>query len=315
MYYPYFRGKQFELIVVRDMAKLFAESQFTPIIEPVRDNFNGLRRALDEVCTASGKIIVIVNPQYGAFKSYDGAVIDFLNNEYAGKASVRAGVLLTKNTVIDDLVDVFEECETFDPVFIHSGFSKPKELVECFGDEIGRALNIFIEEQDRLMYRRYFNRGDRVLVNDGFNQMRNADYPPVEEFSDLHLTYMDRAMNGYGDFLIVGDAYSETGGPAYAVAIHLTFINSEQDDIMYIYHFVSDDRNSPGDPAGKFAQSLEKLIEKLDSGSSMLEETEAIKEFRQLHEKGHFPGLGTVKKLSMMHHLETLSIYHGKGHV
>ena len=30
-------------------------------------------------------------------------------------------------------------------------------------------------------------------------------------------------MDGFGDFLIVGDDYSDTGGPAYAVAIHLTF--------------------------------------------------------------------------------------------
>jgi hypothetical protein len=35
-------------------------------------------------------------------------------------------------------------------------------------------------------------------------------------------------MDGFGDFLIVGDDYSESGGPAYAIAIHLTFITSCQ---------------------------------------------------------------------------------------
>src|SRR3546814_6797061 len=78
----------------------------------------------------------------------------------------------------------------------------------------------------------------------------------MEEFSDLHVTYGDHGMAGFGDFLIVGDVYSEGGGPAYAVAIHLTFIDPDKDDVMYIYHFVSDTKDTPTDPAGKFAQAL-----------------------------------------------------------
>ncbi|KGC60059.1 hypothetical protein X963_5679 [Burkholderia pseudomallei MSHR7498] len=114
-------------------------------------------------------------------------------------------------------------------------------------------------------------------------------------------------MDGFGDFLMVGDDYSEGGGPAYAVAIHLTYIDPDKDDVMYIYHFLSTTNNTPTDPAGKFAQALEKLIAKLDSGKSKLFEGEAIAEFRELHAKGHFPGLGYVKKLSMKHHIETLA--------
>ena len=95
------------------------------------------------------------------------------------------------------------------------------------------------------------------------------------------------------------------------MAIHLTFIDPEKDDVMYIYHFVSDTRDTPTDPAGKFAQALKKLIDKLESGKSKLHETSAIQEFRELHAKGHFPGLGYVKKLSMKHHIETLAHYLG----
>ncbi|MCT7057198.1 sce7725 family protein, partial [Salmonella enterica] len=94
---------------------------------------------------------------------------------------------------------------------------------------------------------------------------------------------------------------------AYAVAIHLTYINTKHEDEMYIYHFVSTTRDTPTDPAGKFAQSLDKLMAALNSGKSMLLETSAIKEFRRLHNPSHFPGLGTVKKLSMIHHIETLA--------
>lgn len=38
---------------------------------------------------------------------------------------------------------------------------------------------------------------------------------------------------------------------------------------MYIYHFVSDTRDTPTDPAGKFAQALKKLVNKLEAGKSL----------------------------------------------
>ena len=114
-------------------------------------------------------------------------------------------------------------------------------------------------------------------------------------------------MSGFGDFLTVGDDYSESGGPAYAVAIHLTFINSDQDNAMYIYHFLSENNDTPTDPAGKFGEALGKMIRMLNSGKSQIFESTAVKEFRDLKARGHFPGLGYVKKLSMKHHVETLA--------
>jgi len=195
------------------------------------------------------------------------------------------------------------------PVLIHSGFNSPKVLAASLEDEMSGLTGIFIEDHAKLLYRKHFDQSERILVRDGFKRLRNADYPQLEEFSDLHVTYGDLGMKGFGDFLIVGDVYSESGGPAYAVAIHLTFIDPGKDDVMYIYHFVSDTKDTPTDPAGKFAQALAKLIKKLDSGTSHILETEAIKELRDLHVKGHFPGLGYVKKLSMKHHIETLAAY------
>jgi hypothetical protein len=116
-------------------------------------------------------------------------------------------------------------------------------------------------------------------------------------------------MDGFGDFLIVGDDYSESGGPAYAIAIHLTFIDPDQDDAMRIYHFISNRQDTPQDPAGKFAEALDKMIATLNQPGSRVLETTAVKEFRELHKRGHFPGLGYIKKLSMNHHIETLADY------
>ncbi len=111
--------------------------------------------------------------------------------------------------------------------------------------------------------------------------------------------------------MIVGDDFSETGGPAYAVAIHLTFIDPDKDDAMFIYHFKSDTQDTPTDPAGKFEEALNNMMDVIDRPSSKVYETAAVEEFRQLHSDGHFPGLGYVKKLSMSHHIQTLANYSG----
>ena len=307
MYHPYFRGKQFELITIREMATLLAEKHFVPVIEPVRESLSGLRRALNAVCDAQGRAIVIVNPYHGDHQGDGTDITGLLKADFAGVEYISAGILLRSDMTVEEVMDLYTQHADQQPVLVHAGFNTPKELATKFDEAMPGLTNVFVEEHAKMLYRKHFEQSTRILVRDGFNRQRNADYPEMEEFSDLHVTYDELGMGGFGDFLMVGDVYSEGGGPAYAVAIHLTFIDPTKDNVMYIYHFVSDTKDTPTDPAGKFAQALAKLIEKLESDTSHLFETEAIKEFRDLHAKGHFPGLGYVKKLSMKHHIETLA--------
>ncbi len=308
MYYPYFRGKQFELITIREMAPLMAASGFVPIIEPVREALKGLERALTEICTAEGKAIVIVNPFHGDHAEDGVSISALLKKGFLDKGGITAGILLQNDMDIGDALACYEKHEAHSPTFIHAGFTEAKALANRLGNKLGDTRHVFFEKHCHKLYRKHFKgAAKRVLLRDGFERRRNADHPVVELFSDLHVTYDEEDMDGFGDFLIVGDDYTEGGGPAYAIAIHLTFIDPEEDEVMYVYHFVSTTKDTPTDPAGKFAQALEKLMRKLDSGTSNLFESSAIKEFRDLHKKGHFPGLGYVKKLSMNHHVETLA--------
>lgn len=182
-------------------------------------------------------------------------------------------------------------------------------MAEKIGQKLPETRHVFNEAHCGKLYRKHFQGSSRVLLRDGFRRRKNADHPAVEEFSDLHVTYTDEGVDGFGDFLIVGDDYSEGGGPAYAVAIHLTFLDPDKDDVMYVYHFISTTNDTPTDPAGKFGQAVANLVKKLDTGKSKLFESSVIQEFRDLHSKGHYPGLGMVKKLSMKHHIETLANY------
>ncbi|TPW26455.1 sce7725 family protein [Pararhizobium mangrovi] len=309
MYHPYFRGKQFELITIREMAALLAEKNFVPVIEPVRESLGGLKKTLNSVCAAGGRAIVIVNPYHGDHQQDGASITNLLQEGFIGSDNLAAGILLRSDMTVEEVTVCYDHHADHHPVLVHAGFTAPKWLAAELEDSMASLTNVFVEDRAKLLYRKHFDQSTRVLVRDGFKRQRNADYLPMEEFSDLHVTYGELGMAGFGDFLIVGDVYSEGGGPAYAVAIHLTFIDPEKDDVMYVYHFVSTTKDTPTDPAGKFAQALAKLIAKLDSGTSHLLETEAIKEFRDLHTKGHFPGLGYVKKLSMKHHIETLADY------
>lgn len=308
MYHPCFRGKQFELITIREMAPLMAKSGFVPIIEPVREALKGLERALTEICKVRGKAIVIVNPFHGDHSGDGGGITALLENHFIDKGGITAGILLQNDMSISDALECYEKHKAHNPTFIHAGFTEAKALAEQLGYGLTDTSHVFFEKYCHKLYRKHFKHAaKRVLIRDGFSRRRNADHPPVELFSDLHVTYEEEDMDGFGDFLIVGDDYTEGGGPAYAVAIHLTFIDPNEDEVMYIYHFVSTTKDTPTDPAGKFGQALAKLITKLDSGTSNLFESNAIQEFRGLYNKGHFPGLGSVKKLSMNHHIEMLA--------
>jgi hypothetical protein len=78
---------------------------------------------------------------------------------------------------------------------------------------------------------------------------------------------------------------------------------------MFIFHFVSERRHTATDPAGKFGEALADLVTEVTNPNTQVEKTAAVEEFLDLHARGHFPGLGYVKKLSMKHHIETLARY------
>ena len=311
IYFPYFRGKQYELITIRESAHTLSASGFVPIVEPVKSQLSGLSKTIDAALEKEAGIIVIVNPRIGDFSGSNDELVSLISKKNDEDKQVTVGVLLDESTTLEQAHAIIKTFKGHKIALVHSGFSQAKDLAAKIqgNDEI--ACSVFKDGQSGKLYQKRFEHQEhRVLLRDGFKKRRNADHPDVEEvFSDLHLTYDMERMTGFSDFLMVGDDYQESGGPAYTVAIHLTYINADDDDIMYIRHFKSDRQDTPTDPAGKFAEALAKLISYLDSQGNQYYETSAIAEFRQLYDKGHYPGLGYVKKLAMKHHIETFAKY------
>ncbi len=271
MYYPYLRGKQFELIMLREQAALMSLSgEIHPVIEPVRENFTMLERTLEALEAADVKYTLIVNSQVASTNVKQEDILSFIEQMTSNRCLTLGYILnsTTSLTVLDQFVS--NNSDTL-IALVHYGFSNSKELASLVQNHNNIKSHIFVDRFAGKRYQRKFksNGVKRILLRDGFKtQKRNSDYPPSEHFSELHLTYEDEGMDGFGDFLIVGDEYSETGGPAHAVAIHLTYIDDDED--MCIYHFISDRTDSPVDPGGKFLEALEKLIAELRKKDTLL---------------------------------------------
>jgi hypothetical protein len=308
MYYPYFRGKQFELVLLRERADFIGSNPINPIIEFVRDNSSSAHRVLRNLVDSEAKFTVIINPLVGDLVGEQDTVLGFIDGVVpADYEDMSLGYIVNRDTDIRDLREMIRARDRENYAIIHYGHADG-ERISVETNSCDRVkTHIFIDNYTSRLYRRHFRKDGvrRVLIRDGFRIMRNEDYPPSEHFSDLHITYMDDGMDGFGDFLIVGDEYREVGGPAFAVAVHLTYLDPEED--MFVMHFVSERSGSPVDPAGKFQEALEKLVEELDRPGTLLFCSDACDEYRDLFESSHFPGLGYVKKLSMQHHLELLS--------
>jgi hypothetical protein len=306
MYYPFIRGKQFELVMLREMAPKILAWGFVPIIEPVRGSFPALKRAIHELVDNRCRFILVANPCVGELKDDDSALCE----EVIGSEILRdysnysVGINLTENDTRASAKRHFEGHKRSVAV-IHNGFSDGKGLSTLIKEEQPQITeHVFVE--DKLLYRRHFQ-GKRVLIQDGFRTRNNREYPPEEPFSDLYLTYQEMKYDAFGDFLIVGSEYREGGGPAYAIAIHLTYVDPKADDAIAIKHYVSVQVDTPGDPAGKFLQALRKLANDVEKPRSPILKTTAVNEYLQLYRDKHFPGLGYVKKLSMQHHIELMA--------
>ena len=69
MYFPYLRGKQYELLALRDFSSGNQNKEkVIPIIEPVKQQFGGLNTAITTMLSNCLKFAMILNPKDGDFK-------------------------------------------------------------------------------------------------------------------------------------------------------------------------------------------------------------------------------------------------------
>ena len=303
MYFPYLRGRQFELIALRELVeKDVLSSKIIPVIEPVKLS-STLLKTIEMYGNNNKKLAFITNPGVGSFKSEwreekNKKLKENLKEYLKENDNILYMHILKPHENQDDFINKHAEsmgtiCDIRDANPVYTEFFSDREV----------KYNLIPDESG---FRRKIRR-NRVLLADKFNkQNRNNDYIRVDDepFSEDHLFYSEDGYVGFSDYSVVGKDYSETGFAPYAVAIHIVYF--DEDKSLRIKHFVSDSNDDISDQAGKFQEALTKLI--VWNKEKRLN-TVAMREFEGLYEREAYPGLGTVKKLTIMHHLELIGQY------
>ena len=320
MYYPYLRGRQNELLCIRELLERGKLSEkIVPVIEPVRFNATFFS-TLSKFIELQREIVLLHNPKVGSFfkeytdmkKKIDAeedekkksklqttldSYLEILKNEY-----IIVGYL-NDQKVVNDVVD--GKIDIKNKVLINC-YERNYTYYEAYGEMLSAKLT-FIPKDEDFKDEVY---GDVVVLEDGYNKAkRNVDYidMPDEFFSRNHLVYKKRGYVGFSDYSIVGDEYDEAGFAPLAIAIHIMYYGDKKE--LKVHHFVSESNENISDPARKFEEAMEKLIfwEKYDE----IPKTEGFIRLVDCYNNGKFPGLGVIKRYSLMHHMQMMSEYLG----
>ncbi|URZ14157.1 sce7725 family protein [Clostridium felsineum] len=307
MYLPYLRGRQFELLALRELLeKKLIGTKIIPIIEPIKPT-STLIKTLKLYTVNQRSLAIIMNPRVGKFSAEvrkmrdtnkDNNIIkslyDSMNQENAIKAYIMTGKIAEK-------IKSKEDNNKF--IIINDN----RDTLDYYLDVYNEECPMFTLIPDDRIFRISVENG-RVLFSDRFKKKeRNVDYIKKDDefFSDDHLFFMEEGYKGFSDYSVVGQEFNDSGFAPLAVAIHIAYFDNKKN--LRIKHFVSDSNEDISDPAGKFGEALEKLVFWVRDNEIPL--TEALKEFNELYYTGKYPGLGTVKKLSIMHHIELINKY------
>ena len=308
MYFPYFRGRQYELLALKELAigRLLSKS-IIPVVEPIKitSTFDGTLRAFAE---NESQFALVFNPAVGALSGGTRFIDSFLSPSklIAGTATISPSILPTflMNNSTEEVIKVFE-----DRVAIQSDIITildKRDFLDVYKTQFATTAPKFTLFPDEREFRRIVKNG-KVMFRDNFNkQIKNADYPDDEFYTEDHKFFKDEGYLGFGDYSIIGSEYSEKGFAPYAVAIHIVYLSD--DDILRIHHFKSDSNDDTSDVAGKFSEAVTKLADWYQSDQQK-QSTTALQTLLSYAATGYYPGLPTIKKLSIMHQLELIGKY------
>lgn len=295
MYFPYIRSKQFDLLALKELnERHLLHPSVVPLIEPIKDSA-ALKRTITSFVKAEQPLAIIYNPEVGEFDRSQAKLhsIDelklaptilpaFITNEQftGGLIAGKHNLLITNR--FDNVHQSYLQELTADYEISHLLIQDPRLR------PIAQAISL----QDPLT----------ILKN-----VEDYLYADDEFFSDDHLFYLEDGYKGFADYSINGAVYYEKGFPAKAVSLHIIYFDAYQN--LRIKHFTSDSNEDYANPGGKFLEAANKLARWHQKYQDQLFLTYGLSELLQYQKHQKFPGLGVIKKLSLMHHLELISTY------
>lgn len=311
MYFPIFRGKQYELLALRNcIEKISVSNIVIPIVEPVKMIFRDLYSYLQAYNQRNLPNILIINPVVGELSRNRRLIDELIVKVKENYPSTEFAYRINDGTSTEEVSTFLTTIGTSKFHFIHeSAYVNPIELIESSNTQ-NFGAHIFIATGSSRAYQAQFSAFRRVLIQDNFSQPQrnNADYAntPDEFFTDQHLTYQSDRLYGFGDYSIVGDKFSEHGGQAHTAAIHFAYEKESQNNEVWIRHFISETYDVDPNAATMIVEAATELSSFLEENPSILTYSNAASEFQSIAREGSRTNLGKVKEISMRHHIELM---------
>lgn len=305
MYFPLLRGKQYELVALKEFAETHPDEQrLCPIIEPVRVLPDALVRAADVLSSNGIHYCVVLNPEKGdyAIETNRFEIGDYLHrfDSFAIKP-IPAFIADGKSSAVLRMIEQYNLLDVM--VIFEDAFDIENRADDSLCNHNSVSYVVCGPVDSRSNKRYLLKTGKKVIrLDDNFVVRKpNIAYRGIEEdpYTEEPFYYGDDHFYGFADYCVLPKAFIEGGSTPTAVAIHMTY--RKRDDAIWVRHFVSDELYDTGNIRNKFENAVRKVV----AFYRNVAPTEAVQWLIQ--NSGSYPGLGVLKKITMKNHLELIS--------
>lgn len=295
-YYPYLRGRMYDLLALKALCE---QNQLgpdiIPVIEPVRDS-KELQQTVRTFIEAQQPFSIIANPQVSVYGLntvklhplpdlrpypfyHPGAILaaDF-SHDFLTTSLGQTSLLVAPNY---PLLKTYQHTNT-----------------------LRQTGHILIPDEARL-HELLPTRA--ILLTDPVPTPAHvADYQELVDayFAPANWHQSPVGFDGFGDYSLMGRPYFDHGMPSRAIALHIIYVTVNGH--LRIHHFVSDSNTNMRGQKKKFFEALTKLTAWAPTHLTGLNRTPALAALLAYAEGTKFPGLGTIKKLAIMHHFQLM---------
>jgi len=156
MYFPYLRGKQFELIALREISEIMAKKieSISPIIEPVK-NSSTLKSTLLELRNKNINFNIIINPSVGDLKNSSETVLDVIQERLNGFSNYQIAIIVNERTDVTEILNIIREqdIEFAGITLIHEAVTKVSAIID-FTDDFNFINNVIYFQKTSRRYNR-----------------------------------------------------------------------------------------------------------------------------------------------------------------
>lgn len=310
MYYPFLRGKQNELLALREcVGKLADSGKVVPIIEPVTKGFSPILKCINTLCDKDVEHIIIYNSQNGDLGKAPTQMSELIDEIKLKTNAKHFAFILNSSTKVGDIDKFLTNIGEREYSFIHNtSFSDPQFLFKISTNP-NFCHHIFIDSNLSRGYKQQFSDFSRVNISDCFRSVnKNSEYanPNHEFYTDAHLTYKSDGFTGFGDYTILSERFKSGGFQPYTAALHLSHEANKTNEV-WVCHFLSEVYDYPtSDQAALIHEALPKMSAFISEYKDYFSFSDSIKEIMEIYEEGRSTNLGYMKKLAIKHHIELL---------